>query len=329
MNKKKPEKEKQRTILIFGVNSFVGANIAEYLKNDFRIVGTYHKEKCSADGILTIPCDVLVKDEVQLVIYAFKPDICIYAVGVNSVYGCSEYTKNAEALNTSGLFNVAEFCQRYRAQICYLSTHFVFSGDQKKYIEMDIPDPNTVLGRTKSSAEFYLQKTSLNYIIFRCCHLYGRNPSAQQDTWFEKTQLNLQDGNSIKADTAVKSGFLDIDYLSMLMKVCFEKKVVNRLFQISSQDALTYFDFAKLYCKQFGENENLVNPDIWPFKTEVGQKISEQQNYLLDSSNIEGFLNITVPTIEESIEYTFNKYRGEKDTTSKTKKTKKGGVSYI
>ncbi len=321
------ENEKQKTIVIFGINSFMGSGLAEFLKDDFRIIGTYCSEKIEIPNILTLPCDILVKDEVQLVIYAFKPDICIYAVGMDLVSECNIYSKEAEAVNTSGLFNVAEFCQRYKSQICYVSNHFVFSGDKKKHIEMDIPDPNTILGKAKSSSEFYLQKTSLNYIIFRCCHLYGRGMKLAKLTWFEKLQKNLQDGNSIAVDDALQIGFLHIDYLAMLMKICFQKKVTNRLFQVCSKETMSYYQFSKAYCKIFGENEGLVKNGLWSFPLEHGRKLSSLQNYLLDSSNIEGFLNITMPTIEESLEFTFKKFKGSQGLA--TQKLKNSGITYI
>jgi len=35
--------KRNKTILIFGISSFVGSNLAFFLKEDFRIVGTYKK----------------------------------------------------------------------------------------------------------------------------------------------------------------------------------------------------------------------------------------------------------------------------------------------
>ncbi|PJB53787.1 MAG: hypothetical protein CO099_05215, partial [Bdellovibrio sp. CG_4_9_14_3_um_filter_39_7] len=80
----KKKKSKRKTILIFGVSSFVGSNLAEYLKKDYRVVGTYNKNPVQIPGVLTLPCDVLSKDEVQLILFATKPDITIYAVGLSS-----------------------------------------------------------------------------------------------------------------------------------------------------------------------------------------------------------------------------------------------------
>ena len=67
--------EIKKTIVIFGASSFVGSNLCAYLRKDFRVIGTYHRNKFFCPGVLTIPCDVLAKEEVRLVMLAFKPDV--------------------------------------------------------------------------------------------------------------------------------------------------------------------------------------------------------------------------------------------------------------
>ena len=49
----------QRVVLIFGISSFVGSNLAEVLKKDFKVIGTYFNNPVSIDGVVTFPCDVL------------------------------------------------------------------------------------------------------------------------------------------------------------------------------------------------------------------------------------------------------------------------------
>ena len=115
----------QKVILIFGISSFVGSNLAEVLKKDFKVVGTYFNNPVSIKGVVTFPCDVLKKDDVQMALYTFRPDLTIYAAGLNSISDCDENVDYADALNSGGLFNVTEFCQRYKSQICYLSSCYV------------------------------------------------------------------------------------------------------------------------------------------------------------------------------------------------------------
>ena len=58
--------------------------------------------------MLTVPCNVLEKDEIQLVLFAFKPDVTIYCAGLSGLNDCAKADSLADSLNTMGLFNVAD-----------------------------------------------------------------------------------------------------------------------------------------------------------------------------------------------------------------------------
>lgn len=322
--KKGPEK----TILIFGISSFVGSNLANFLKTYHKVVGTYNNTPVNIPGILTIPCDVLQKESVQLAIYTARPDITIYCIGVNSVTLCSGHEELADALNTSGLFNVTEMCQRYSSQIMYISNDWVFSGENKKYAEMDIPDAGTVLGKTKASGEFYVQKNSLNYMVFRTCHLYGRHFAPKKRSFFEKLQVALTSPSVSIFDCYVNQGFLDVTYLGMIIKLCIDKKSQNRLIQICSSDIMSYHSFALLYCKIFNESSGQVAKGRWPLPLiRLRDGTEDNWYYQLDTSNLEGFLNIEMPSIEESLILTLQRCKGELGAVRKKKQG--GNIAFI
>jgi dTDP-4-dehydrorhamnose reductase len=323
--------EKRKTILIIGVNSFVGSNLAEFFRKTYRVVGTYHKKNYLLPGILTLPCDVLNKDEVQLVLYAFKPDIVLYCVGLSSLKECSEYQNSCDALNSSGLFNVAELAPRYGARIVYFSSHNVFAGIKKKYNETDNPDIISYYGKSQASSEFYLQKSSLNYLIFRCCKLYGRGINPLQETIFELIQKKIKSNQSVVYDNFVHQGFIDIFYLGMTLKMCIDKNVSNRLVHFSTQDTMTNYEFTKLYCEIFNESDGLVNKGKWPFPIAKGsslEKIEEHLYFKLDVLNVEGLLKIKMPSIRESLEFTYKRFHGRK-TPGKTVASKGEGIAFI
>lgn len=325
-------KAKKGTMLIIGVSSFIGSNLAEHFKDDYKIVGTYHKSPISIDGVLCLPCDVLVKEEVQSVMYAFKPDITIYCAGISSVVECARREDFADALNTSGLFNVSEYCQRYKSKICYISSGFVFGGEDKNYLEMDIPDASTVYGRTQAAAEFYIQKTSLNYLIFRCCRLYGRGINPAQVTWFELLQRKLSQGQNIALDDMLRLGFLDVAYLAMVVRICIEKGVSNRLLQVCSKDVMTHYSFATEYAKVFKAQSDLLSRGKWtlPISTNSMSSgaVNERMTFKLDISNIEGFLNIQMPTVEESLQFSAKRLRGNSDGITR-RQSKGEGIKFI
>ncbi|MBF0362271.1 MAG: sugar nucleotide-binding protein [Oligoflexia bacterium] len=304
----------KKTVLIFGISSFVGSNIAEFLKKDYRVVGTYYQSQIQIPDVLTIPCDILNREVIQSIIYAVKPDIVIYAVGLSKLDLCRENDKDANALNTLGVFNVANYSERYKSKLCYISSSYIFPGIDKIFNENDTPDPCTEYGKTKASAEFFIQKSCLNYIIFRSCSIYGRSFSPRRMNNFELLESKLVRGNSVICDGNIYIGFIDVMYLALIIKMAIENDVTNRLFQFGSSDVASFYDFAKIFTKITKLNENLITKSKWPFpeiKREVNDdEVGHKRFFKLSNDNLESCFSIKMPTIEESIEFTYCRLGG-------------------
>ncbi len=323
----------KKTILIFGISSFVGSNLAQQLKGKYKVVGTYDKYKVNIPDVLTFPCDVMNKNAVQSAVYTFKPEITIYAVGLSSLKQCNAYPKYADALNTGGVFNVATFTERYKSKLCYISSSYVFEGNNKLYQEDDTPMPNTMYGKTVAGTEFFIQKSCLNYLVLRACQLYGRSVNPRQYTWIEYVQHKIAHGESFVADDSIKQGFLDVNFISTVLEMCFKNDITNRLFHVSSKDIMTYYDLTKKYAEVFKENTSLLSRGTWLFE-ELNPERSEYQvtgklSFHLDSSNIENSLNISVPTIEDSIKYTYSRYGGKGKGKKEKKDSGDSGITFI
>ena len=323
--------DKRKTILIVGINSFVGSNLAEFLKKDFRIVGTYYRKYIRIPGVLCLPCNVLSKEEVQLVMYAFKPDFVLYCVGLTTIQACNEMPNLSDALNSSGLFNISEMAPRYGARVVYFSNQFVFSGENKKHNEMDNPDAITFYGKSQASTEFYLQKSSLNYLIIRCCRLYGHGLSALKENWFDIFQRNLVKNINTTFDSFSMMGFIDIDYLGLVVKMCIDKNIVNRLIHFATQDTVSHYEFANMYCEIFHQSEELITKGRWfmPMMKGTGNKNKDDGFYYkLDILNLEGLLKIKMPTVRQSLEFTYDRFHGSKSIVKSTANTGEG-ISFI
>ena len=305
------EKNTEKTIVIFGISGFVGSNLAEIFSTNYKVIGTYFKNQVSIPNVLSIPCNVLNKEEILPILFTFKPDVAIYCASVSSLLECSENEASVNAVNTVGIFNVMEACQRYHAQVCYISSNYVFSGKDKVYTEMDTPDANTLYGKNQSTIEFYLQKAGLNYTIFRVCRMYGKGISPYRLNWLEYLQRKFSINENVDCDSYVHVGFLDIHYLAVILRLCFRENTANRLFQISSNDICTHYEFAQKYCDIFSNSESvsLVQKGRWRIPFMEDMSISKEENlyYTLDLSNIEAFLSIKMPSIRESLEFSRKK----------------------
>lgn len=304
----------KKTVLVFGISSFVGSNLAQLLGNDFRIIGTYYQTPVEIPGVLCVPCDVLKKDYVTKLTAIFKPHFTIYAIGLSSLTECKYFPKKADALNSAGASNCLMASERYGSKFIYFSSSYVLGGEDVIYGEGDTPFPNSIYGSTLSSTEFYIQRSCLNYLILRCAPLYGRSFNPQHPNWFETVQAAFAQGQSLAADDSVQTGFIDIFILSKILKALLEMDIANRLLQVSSKDFMTRYEFAKLYAKIFKEDENLIRPTSGNFPVDTDSKkigtqkvVSRNYYFKMDTSNLEEVLGVEMPKIEDSLNLTFKR----------------------
>ncbi len=300
---------KNKSILILGVSSFVGSNLADFFKRDYKVFGTYFKNKVEIPGVLTFPCDILKNEELQTVFQVTKPDITIYCAGLSSVFKCHEDPNEALKLNANGLYFVSENCTKYNSRIIYISSGMVFSGERESYGEIDIPDYSTELGKTKSAGEYFIETSTSDYLIFRCCQLYGRGICWNRPNFFQQ----MESQNEFPCDDIFKCGFLDINYLGMVMDLSIENNLKNLLLHVSSTNLLTRFEFANLYAEKFNLDPDFIKKS-WvdlPLISDKTKSKNKKFNFNLSTKNLENYLNITFPTIEESLDFTFKRFNGK------------------
>ena len=201
----------------------------------------------------------------------------------------------------------------------------VFSGLKDEYREIDISDSHTILGKTKSAGEFYLEKNSLDYLILRCCQTYGQNFIPWKPNFWEFLQRGLVNNKEIICDHYLKYGHLDINYLCMIIEMAMNRNIKNHLLQVCSKDTQSFFEFAQTYSKIFGEKQSLIKKGKWNYPTirDLENSNKENRNFKLIVENLENYLDISMPTIEESLRFSFDRFKGH----SKELSLLTGGVS--
>lgn len=288
--------------MIFGASSFVGSNLAQALKNDFRIIGTYHNTPVKIPGITCVPCDVLKKDYVTKLVGLFKPDFTVYAVGMTSLKECKLKPKHADALNSAGAINVCSASERSGAKFVLISSCYVLGGEDQIYREGDLPIPSTAYGNSLSAAEFYVQRSCLNYLILRCSPLYGRSFNPLRPNFFEVVLNSIAKNEQLQVDDNVYTGFLDVEIMAKVLKITLDSNVTNRLFQVSSSNSMTRYEFALEIAKALHRPSHTIQRASIPFPVESNaQKKSGKFFYKMDSFNLEDFLGTKMPSISESL----------------------------
>ena len=133
----------KKTVLIFGVSSFIGSNIAESFCSDYRVVGTYFNSKVINKNFFTIKCDISNPSLVKGIINLAKPDIVIYCVGEKDIEICHNNQQRSDALNANGIFNVVNSLDAFNAKFFFFSSAMIYSGADKEHTEEDSPSNGT------------------------------------------------------------------------------------------------------------------------------------------------------------------------------------------
>lgn len=294
----------KKTVLIVGITSFVGSNLAEVLSSTYRVVGTYFtKREALPNRYLMLPCNVLNKEELKRAIRFFQPDYVIYAVGISSLSEAKKRGKETEALNVTGAVNCLNIAERAGALFIYLSSAYALSGENKFFKEADAAVPITTYGTTVANAEFYIQRSSLHYLILRCPVLYGLSYSTHKLNIFELLQKSVFTEKKLTLDDHAEVGFLDVQLLARFIMILLEKNIINRLLQISSKDQLSFFKFSQLYAQVFKSTSSLFVAEKIPFPVDIRNEPS-QLSFRMDVTNTESRIGIKMPTVQESLTFT-------------------------
>ena len=159
-----------------GVSGLVGSRIIEILQDKYEIdnlsldTGVDITNPSSLD---TISRD---KDHGIVLLLAAKAD----------VDGCEKDKDLGTAgaaykINVDGAQNVVNACRNVGKKIIYVSTDFVFDGENTPpggYTENDVPRPLNWYSKTKHEAEELVKNSGLPFVIMRLAYPYQKNDFA-------------------------------------------------------------------------------------------------------------------------------------------------------
>ena len=174
-----------KKVLITGATGFLGQKLYDMYKSSgkYDVRGTYNSHQ--RDGLVHL--DVTNPEETHRLIQDFRPDIVIHSVALSDPDVCEQQKDDATKVNVEGTKNVVSACDEIGAEVDYISTVYVFSGEEGKYKEDAIPQPVNHYGKTKKDAEEVVaSRKSGKSRIWRFDKLYGYNGEGKVNDVFDK-----------------------------------------------------------------------------------------------------------------------------------------------
>jgi len=199
--------------------------------------------------------DVTDRDQVKSVFELTSPDVVLHFAAMTHVDGCELNPDKAVKINVNGTRNILK---EFRKKIIYVSTDYVFDGQDGPYKEEDIIHPINVYGQTKLDGEILVKEMSSDYVILRTNVVWniGGNFQASFADWLIR---ELTIGNPVRIVTDQYNNPTHTEALhSAIMELLNQD--ASGVYHYGSKNVLNRYEFARLIANVYELDESLIIP---------------------------------------------------------------------
>ena len=239
-------------LLIIGASGVLGSRLYnDAVGRKWGVMGTY----CSHESVGLFHLDLRDKKSVEKAFSLFHPEAVVLAGGITDVDLCEENPALAEEVNIKGTLAFAKKANEQGAKLVFLSTDYIFDGENGPYKEEDTPRPINVYGRTKLEAENIIRSLSKDSLIVRTAQLYGIDSRGKN--FAVKIIRNMKNGRKVYAAddfycTPTHSGSLSSCIIGLL-----ESKR-SGVYNAAGADFINRYEYVDKIADIFSLNKDLI-----------------------------------------------------------------------
>jgi len=225
-------------ILVTGANGQLGADV----------VRLFSEKGHDVIGLDRVKLDITDDKMCNRVINELQPEAIIHCAAYTAVDNAETDQDNAYLVNAIGTRNIAVAAERVNAKMCYISTDYVFDGNNSSpYHEYDNTNPLTVYGKSKRAGEHLIQSLCSRWFIVRTSWVYGASGNN-----FVKTMLKIgQERDSLQVvDDQWGSPTYTCDLALFLEQLVITDKY--GIYHASNSGTCTWCQFAKAIFEEAG-----------------------------------------------------------------------------
>jgi len=291
-----------KKVLIVGVSSFIGSNLAAMLRDHFRVVGTFHRRRPKLNGVPcfshAIPSNKPADELLKLV----NPDAVIYCPGIAADRDCQQNPLLALHLHAEYPAALAAQMEERKGQFFYLSSSKVFDGENGGYREDDAMNPRTVYGKTKARGEELIQRHA-GVFILRLGTIFGMG-SYGQNSILNRVWKEIGSGKERHYISDEMRSFYGVEYIGTAIRHLLQLgPEYSGLYHLSHSKKESYYGFAKAIAEAFQLSTSTLVPVTGAvFSSKVGSDEARGKDISLSGTAFERKFGIRCPTLEESLD---------------------------
>jgi dTDP-4-dehydrorhamnose reductase len=158
-------------VFIAGASGLVGGNVFRHLSSrNIEVLGSHF----SFPTKYTIGYDTLnMPSSGEDPLVKFSPDWIVHCGALTWVDYCEEHPLESYEKTVRSTKNLVEKAKKIGAKMLYISSDYVFDGENGPYIESDELNPLSVYGRHKLEAETHVLEELPDSLSLRITNVYG------------------------------------------------------------------------------------------------------------------------------------------------------------
>ncbi len=255
-------------LLITGASGLFGSKLAQIALAKGIEVYSSDIQRFTVYGNF-VKLDITQKEQVNESFLKIKPDVVVHAASLTDVDKCELNKALAWRINVEGTKNIIAASQQVDSFLMYISTDYVFSGEQGRYVESDSPNPINYYGLTKLEAEELVQELS-QHLIARPSVIYGSTPAAGKINFALWLIETLRKGEHVKILTDQwNTPTLNTNLAEMTLEAIDRR--LTGIYHMCGASRVSRFEFAHRIADVFGLDKSLIDKShssqfTWPAK---------------------------------------------------------------
>ena len=284
----------KKNILITGVSGLLGNNLAYYFRENSSVLGVYHTNPVSIDGIEVLGLDLTDYVSTRKMVSGFKPDVVIHCASRTDVDRMEHDREGAWQANVLTTRVILDALRDASVKFIHISTDSVYSGEKGPYKEESETKPCNFYGKTKLESEKLVMDYP-NALILRT-NIFGWNIQNKLSLgeWFLD---RLRHNKSMHGFSDVFFSPIYTFLLAEILEKCIEKDLAG-IYNCGGGNLLSKYDFGCKIADLFGYDPVLIRP--MPL-SDSGLTASRGKDLGMDVSKIENALEKQIPQVNESV----------------------------
>lgn len=245
-------------LLITGASGLFGSKLCEVAARKNCDVYSGYNQHEPLHGT-PVQFDVSNKNAVEKIFRKINPEAVVHAAALTNVDKSETEKELAWKINVEGTENIAESCKKHQAFLIYISTDYVFDGENGMYKETDEPSPINHYGLTKLKGEEQVRNLLDNHCIARASVIYGAIPATGKINFalWLLNKLKREEKVTIVTDQW-NSPTLNTNLANMILEVL--KRKLTGIFHLAGATRISRYEFANLLAETFSLDKNYITP---------------------------------------------------------------------